>query len=84
MEDASLEMLKTETMWLGQAIGLFFRLMTNVPEAYLRKEYRKRLWNFLKQRRNPGTSAALRHPHGPALPRPHDGQADVEREVAGL
>ncbi|MDB5349745.1 MAG: Fe-S oxidoreductase [Planctomycetota bacterium] len=49
------EMVKTEGMWLAQAIGLFFRLMTSVPEAYLRKQYRKQLWKFLKRRRNPGT-----------------------------
>src|SRR4051812_11976541 len=48
-------MLKREGLWLAQAVGLFFRLMTSVPEAYLRKEYRKRLWRFLKHRRNPGT-----------------------------
>ena len=29
--------------------------MKNVPEAYLRKEYRKRLWGFLKDRQDPGT-----------------------------
>ncbi len=46
---------KTEGLWLLQSIGLFFRLMTHVPEAYLRREYRKRLWGFLKRRRNPGT-----------------------------
>lgn len=45
----------TEGLWLCQAIGLFFRLMTQVPEAYLRAEYRKRLWRFLKKRQNPGT-----------------------------
>jgi radical SAM superfamily enzyme YgiQ (UPF0313 family) len=45
--------LKAETLWLGQAIGLFVRLMKGVPEGHLRREYRKRLWRFLKVRRNP-------------------------------
>ncbi len=49
-----LQRLKMEALWLVQATGLFLRLMRGVPEAYLRKEYRKRLWRFLKVRRNPG------------------------------
>jgi hypothetical protein len=28
--------------------------MTGVPEAALRREYRRRVWNLLKVRRNPG------------------------------
>ena len=50
-----LQRLKMETLWLAQATGLFLRLMQGVPEAYLRQEYRKRLWRFLKVRRDPGT-----------------------------
>ena len=46
--------VKNEAIFLAQAIGLFSRLMTQVPEAYLRKEYRRRLVRFLKVRRNPG------------------------------
>ncbi len=34
--------------------GLFARLMQGVPEAHLRKQYRKRLWNLLRHRQNPG------------------------------
>jgi radical SAM superfamily enzyme YgiQ (UPF0313 family) len=49
------ERIKTESLFLGQAVGLFARLMRGVPEAYLRREYRRRLWRFLKRRRNPGT-----------------------------
>jgi radical SAM superfamily enzyme YgiQ (UPF0313 family) len=45
--------LRAESLWLAQSIGLFLRLMTGVPEAHLRREYRKRLWRFLKVRRNP-------------------------------
>jgi radical SAM superfamily enzyme YgiQ (UPF0313 family) len=45
---------KTEATFLAQAIGLYYRLMTGVPEAHLKREYRKRLWRFLKVRRNPG------------------------------
>jgi radical SAM superfamily enzyme YgiQ (UPF0313 family) len=44
---------KSESVWLVQSIGLFLRLMKGVPEAHLRHEYRKRLWRFLKVRRNP-------------------------------
>jgi radical SAM superfamily enzyme YgiQ (UPF0313 family) len=44
---------KAESVWLVQSIGLFMRLMKGVPEAHLRREYRKRLWRFLKVRRNP-------------------------------
>jgi radical SAM superfamily enzyme YgiQ (UPF0313 family) len=47
--------LKTESLFLGQAIGLFARLMHGVPEAHLRREYRKRLCRFLKRRQNPGS-----------------------------
>ncbi|HMB06844.1 MAG TPA: DUF4070 domain-containing protein, partial [Isosphaeraceae bacterium] len=46
--------IKAESMWLAQAVGLFARMMRDVPEADLRREYRKRLWRFLKHRRNPG------------------------------
>jgi radical SAM superfamily enzyme YgiQ (UPF0313 family) len=50
-----LKRLKAESTWLVQAIGLFLRLMKGVPEAHLRREYRKRLWRFLKVRQNPAT-----------------------------
>jgi len=49
-----LQRLKMELVWSAQSIGLFARLMQGIPEAYLRKEYRKRLWALLKVRRNPG------------------------------
>ncbi|RUL87645.1 DUF4070 domain-containing protein [Tautonia sociabilis] len=49
-----LRQLASETMWLAQSIGLFLRLMTAVPDPGLRREYRRRLWRFLKHRRNPG------------------------------
>ena len=51
-----LQRLKWEALWLVQAIALFARLMHGVPEAYLRKEYRRRLWRFLKARQNPGVA----------------------------
>jgi radical SAM superfamily enzyme YgiQ (UPF0313 family) len=50
------EGFKTETLFLGQAIGLFLRLMSGIPEAYLRREYRKRVWRLLKVKRNPGVA----------------------------
>ncbi|HEX8201899.1 MAG TPA: radical SAM protein [Isosphaeraceae bacterium] len=46
--------IKTESLFLAQAVGLFVRLMRGVPEAPLRREYRRRVWRLLKVRRNPG------------------------------
>jgi radical SAM superfamily enzyme YgiQ (UPF0313 family) len=46
--------LMTEGMWLGQSIGFFLRLMTAVPDPALRREYRRRMWRYLKHRQNPG------------------------------
>ncbi len=43
-----------ELAFFFQAIGLFFRLMTRIPEASLRREYRRRLWGLLKVHRRPG------------------------------
>jgi radical SAM superfamily enzyme YgiQ (UPF0313 family) len=48
------ERIKTEGLFLTQAVGLFLRMMRGVPEAHLRREYRRRVWRFLKVRRNPG------------------------------
>jgi hypothetical protein len=47
-------LLPAQLVLLCQAIGLFLRLMTRVPEPALRREYRKRLWRFLKVHRRPG------------------------------
>ena len=47
------EQLKTQGLLLAQAVGLFVRLMQGVPEAHLRREYRRR---------------ALAAPEGPAEP----------------
>ena len=49
-----LSMIKSETIALIQTIGLYFRLMNGVTEAHLRREYRRRMWRFLKHRRSPG------------------------------
>jgi radical SAM superfamily enzyme YgiQ (UPF0313 family) len=43
-----------ELACLLRAIGLFVRLMTQIPEAALRREYRRRLWGLLKVHRRPG------------------------------
>ena len=43
-----------ESIWLVQAIGLFVRFMTMIPEKHLRAEYRRRTWRYLKHRQNPG------------------------------
>jgi radical SAM superfamily enzyme YgiQ (UPF0313 family) len=43
-----------EVGFVFQGLGLFARLMTRVGEAGLRREYRRRLWRFLKVHRRPG------------------------------
>ena len=61
-------------MFLAQAAGLFLQLMRNIPEASLRREYRRRIGYFLKVRRDPATllsfvfSCAM-HYHAHALAR---------------
>jgi len=48
------ERFKNEGLFFVQAVGLFARLMSGVPEAHLRREYRRRTWNFLRTRPDPG------------------------------
>ena len=45
--------IRNHAIWLVQAFGLFARMMRDVPEAHLRREYRKRLWRYLKHRPQP-------------------------------
>ena len=73
------ERFKNEAIFLAQAVGLFFRLMTGVPEATLRREYRRRILRFARKSRDPGADPPLRRPRRHALPRLHDGDDDVER-----
>ncbi len=47
--------VKTKALFLAQATGLFVRLMSGIPEAHLRAEYRRRVLRFLRHRRDPGT-----------------------------
>jgi radical SAM superfamily enzyme YgiQ (UPF0313 family) len=42
---------------LAIAVVLFARLMRNVPEAHLRREYRKRLWRLVKARPDPNVAS---------------------------
>ncbi len=49
-----LSYLKSQAVWTAQSLGLYYRLMTGVPEAHLRREYRRRFWNLLKKRHPPG------------------------------
>jgi radical SAM superfamily enzyme YgiQ (UPF0313 family) len=49
-----LQRLKMESIWLAQALGLFVRLMTMIPEAHLRREYRRRVGRYLRYSWNPG------------------------------
>ena len=44
----------TQAKMVLPAIGLFLRLMGRIEPASLRREYRKRLWRFLKVHRRPG------------------------------
>ena len=46
--------LMSEGLSAIESFGLFLRLMTRVPEPDLRREYRGRLFNFLKVHRRPG------------------------------
>ncbi|HEV3260298.1 MAG TPA: DUF4070 domain-containing protein, partial [Gemmataceae bacterium] len=45
--------LKMQTKNLITAVVLFGRLMRGIPEVRLRREYRKRLWRFIKARPDP-------------------------------
>jgi radical SAM superfamily enzyme YgiQ (UPF0313 family) len=45
--------LKMQTKNLVASVVLFVRLMRNVPDATLRKEYRRRLWRLVKARPDP-------------------------------
>jgi radical SAM superfamily enzyme YgiQ (UPF0313 family) len=46
-------LLKAKATFLVQAAGLFARLMAGVPEAPLRREYRRRVLRLLRSRRDP-------------------------------
>jgi len=41
-------------MWVAQSLGLYLRMMRGIPEESLRKEYRKRVWNLVRKRPDPG------------------------------
>ena len=45
--------LKAQTKNLASAVVLYWRLMNNVPEAHLRAEYRRRIWNLARRRPDP-------------------------------
>jgi hypothetical protein len=46
--------LRSEAQSAIEGLGLFARLVSNVPDPALRKLYRQRLWGFLKVHRRPG------------------------------
>jgi radical SAM superfamily enzyme YgiQ (UPF0313 family) len=50
-----LNFLKWQSLWAVQSLGLYYRLMTGVPEAALRREYHRRFMNLLRHRWDPGT-----------------------------
>jgi radical SAM superfamily enzyme YgiQ (UPF0313 family) len=50
--------LKTQTKNLVSVFVLYWRLMNNVPEAYLRREYQQRIWNLALARPDPNVMIA--------------------------
>ncbi|MGE3819450.1 MAG: DUF4070 domain-containing protein [Isosphaeraceae bacterium] len=46
--------LKWQGLWTLQSLGLYYRLMTGVPEANLRREYHRRFVGLLRKRWDPG------------------------------
>ncbi len=46
--------LKAQARFLLRSAGLFTRLMRRVPDAALRREYRRRIWGVWRARRDPG------------------------------
>ncbi len=46
--------LRSEIRFALESLGLFARLMSQVPDRALRQQYRKRVWGFLKVHRLPG------------------------------
>ena len=70
------EQIKTEGLFLGQAIGLFVRLMNGVPEAHLRPGVPAPPAQPPSPPAEPRRDPPLRDPDRHALPRLHDGPAD--------
>jgi Domain of unknown function (DUF4070) len=48
-----LQFAKLNALWMFEALGIFLRLMRQVPDRDLRRIYRQRLWTMLKRRRSP-------------------------------
>ena len=49
-----LNFLYWQGLWTVQSIGLYVRLISGVPDASLRREYRARVWNLVRRRWDPG------------------------------
>jgi hypothetical protein len=45
--------LQVNASFVAEAVAAYLRLMHGIPEAELRREYRKRLWRVLRTRREP-------------------------------
>jgi hypothetical protein len=45
--------VKWQALWTSQSLGLYYRLMTAVTDPALRREYRRRFWNFVRHRLDP-------------------------------
>ena len=49
-----LNFIKWQSLWAVQSLGLYFRLMWEVPEKSLRQEYHRRFMRLLRSRIDPG------------------------------
>lgn len=50
-----LNALKMNVMIMAHAAGLFTRMMMGIPDAEIRREYRRRVGRLIRARRDPGT-----------------------------
>ena len=73
--------LRSEIQSAIEGLGLFARLISHVPDRALRKQYRKRLWGFLKVHRRPGLFLYYVVPSRHALSRIQAGQRYVHTRI---
>ena len=79
-----LELLKWQSLWLAQSIGLFPRLMNGRPRSASETRVPPAALAVPQGPPQPGRPRVLRHPYGPALPRLHHGHPDGLGPDAGL
>ena len=76
---APLGLLKTQSLFFAQAIGLYLRLMHGLPDPALRREYHRRIWRVLRVRATRASSSIYVLKCAHALSRLLDGQGDGHR-----